>query len=347
MSCIKEGQNRGVQSQDKQRQAEGGATAIETEEVLDDAPKKDEANPTSDMKSKKKTKKAYTSYDECGFCGSIHSVLKVQCPRCHAKRYCDEKCMRAHWIEDHQYICKPIAEEEEHQRSQSMALQPASASTSRTVGAAESAATSADGSSAGVDDEHAMAAVLATAGVANPKAVARELHNEETDLATLVHFEDEDFAEFGIVGDELVRRVREGLAMNQASQAKVDEAAIRVVDTLEAARAPRAASAAAAEAPPADLCCPITQVLFVDPVLCVGDGETYERYAIERWFRERQALLDEAQAELESSNGESERALQVLAAGMTSPMGHGVMETMALAPNRSLRRLADDWRASK
>ena len=80
--------------------------------------------------------------------------------------------------------------------------------------------------------------------------------------------------------------------------------------------------------------------------MCVGDGETYERYAIERWFRERQALLDEAQAELESSNGESERALQVLGAGMTSPMGHGVMETTALAPNRSLRRLAEDWRAS-
>ena len=57
------------------QQAEEGATAIENEEVLDDAPKKKEANATSDMKTKKKTKKAYTSYDECGFCGSIHSVL--------------------------------------------------------------------------------------------------------------------------------------------------------------------------------------------------------------------------------------------------------------------------------
>ena len=36
-----------------------------------------------------------------------------------------------------------------------------------------------------------------------------------------------------------------------------------------------------------------------------------------------------------------ERAMQVLAAGMTSPMGHGVMETAALAPNRSVRRLAE------
>ena len=35
--------------------------------------------------------------------------------------------------------------------------------------------------------------------------------------------------------------------------------------------------------------------------MCFGDGETYERYAIERWFQERQALLDEAQAELESA----------------------------------------------
>ena len=73
----------------------------------------------------------------------------------------------------------------------------------------------------------------------------------------------------------------------------------RVEDTLEAARGPRAASAAVAEAPPADLCCSISRVLFVNHLICVGDGETYERYAIERWFQERQALLDEAQAELD------------------------------------------------
>ena len=32
------------------------------------------------------------------------------------------------------------------------------------------------------------------------------------------------------------------------------------------------------------LICPITGVLFADPVLLVGDGHTYERAAAEQWF---------------------------------------------------------------
>ena len=35
-----------------------------------------------------------------------------------------------------------------------------------------------------------------------------------------------------------------------------------------------------------DLVCPITSEIFQDPVLCVGDGQTYERSAVERWFAE-------------------------------------------------------------
>lgn len=33
------------------------------------------------------------------------------------------------------------------------------------------------------------------------------------------------------------------------------------------------------------LCCPITQEVMEDPVICVGDGHTYERQSIEEWFR--------------------------------------------------------------
>jgi len=36
--------------------------------------------------------------------------------------------------------------------------------------------------------------------------------------------------------------------------------------------------------PPRDLHCPITQELFQDPVVAVGDGQTYERSAILTWF---------------------------------------------------------------
>ena len=32
------------------------------------------------------------------------------------------------------------------------------------------------------------------------------------------------------------------------------------------------------------LTCPITSELFKDPVICAGDGQTYEREAIEKWF---------------------------------------------------------------
>ena len=31
--------------------------------------------------------------------------------------------------------------------------------------------------------------------------------------------------------------------------------------------------------------------------------------------------------------------------GITSPMGHGTLESLVLAPVLALRRLADDWRA--
>ena len=54
----------------------------------------------------------------------------------------------------------------------------------------------------------------------------------------------------------------------------------------------RAVHSTIAAAPMADddgsleeLTCPITNEVFLDPVLCVGDGMTYERVAAERWFK--------------------------------------------------------------
>ena len=78
--------------------------------------------------------------------------------------------------------------------------------------------------------------------------------------------------------------------------------------------------------------------------MCVGDGETYERSAIERHIADRQKILRDAQQELDETGGESERAQRVVANGITSPMGHGTLESLMLAPARIVRRMAGDWR---
>ena len=114
------------------------------------------------------------------------------------------------------------------------------------------------------------------------------------------------------------------------------------------------AAAAAAEAdddddsdgpkPPSNLCCPITLHLFRDPVQCVGDGETYERSAIEEHIRVKQVMLAGAQEELDATNGESNEARRALENGITSPMGHGTLESLVLVPARMARRMADQWR---
>ena len=78
--------------------------------------------------------------------------------------------------------------------------------------------------------------------------------------------------------------------------------------------------------------------------MCV-DGETYERAAIEKHIATRQKMLEQAQEELEETDGESQRAQRILANGITSPMGHGTLASTGLVPVLALRRLADDWRA--
>ena len=61
------------------------------------------------------------------------------------------------------------------------------------------------------------------------------------------------------------------------------------------------------------LTCPITYELFVDPVFCAGDGQTYERSAIEEWFKERR----------------------------TSPLNGLPLKSTKLYPNYHARKLAD------
>ena len=183
---------------------------------------------------------------------------------------------------------------------------------------------------AAADFDAGMAAVLAAAGVANAEDVARALHEEEFDLDTLRMCSLEDVEEFGIVEAATFQRIQECLVLAAASSQDNDE---NVEE--ETPSAPK---------PPLDLCCPITKELFIDPVFCMGDGETYEREAIERHIRDKQATLEKAQKEFGDTDGTSERARRTVAEGITSPMGHGTLESTALAPARMAKRMADDWR---
>ena len=75
--------------------------------------------------------------------------------------------------------------------------------------------------------------------------------------------------------------------------------------------------------PPDNLICPISGTVFVDPVLCVGDGHTYERKDIQRWInmaRERGAMAK-------------------------SPMGGLPMSGHDLVSNHIVRSSVSAWKA--
>eukprot|EP01023_Acetabularia_acetabulum_P051189 TRINITY_DN5636_c0_g1_i11.p2 TRINITY_DN5636_c0_g1~~TRINITY_DN5636_c0_g1_i11.p2 ORF type:complete len:221 (-),score=29.27 TRINITY_DN5636_c0_g1_i11:2058-2648(-) len=72
---------------------------------------------------------------------------------------------------------------------------------------------------------------------------------------------------------------------------------------------------------PLDLCCPITQELFRDPVLLVNSGHTYERDAIEQWL-----------------TGEKRR---------TDPVTGQQLSDFVLVPNLTAKKAVDLWRRCK
>ena len=63
---------------------------------------------------------------------------------------------------------------------------------------------------------------------------------------------------------------------------------------------------------PNDMLCPISCEIMKDPVLCVEDGHTYERVAVEQWFA---------------------------TGARTSPATSQHLESTALAPNHIVRKL--------
>ena len=85
--------------------------------------------------------------------------------------------------------------------------------------------------------------------------------------------------------------------------------------TTAAAAAPAVAAPAPPPEPPDAFVCPITQELMDDPVIAF-DGHTYERRAIERWFKRRQ----------------------------TSPKTGEQLANAVLLPNHGMRGLIVEWR---
>ena len=102
---------------------------------------------------------------------------------------------------------------------------------------------------------------------------------------------------------------------------------------------------------PEALCCPITKCLFVDPVIA-ADGETYERWAIERYFRGRREaaevhlnFLKDIDAFPKHPPYEEEHAqsMRAVASGFPSPMGHGALPSARLVPNSKVAAKAAEW----
>ena len=72
---------------------------------------------------------------------------------------------------------------------------------------------------------------------------------------------------------------------------------------------------------PDEYCCPITCELMKEPVLCVEDGQTYERCAVERWWSRSEAK--------------------------TSPSTGATLASTTLAPNYALKSLIASWKAQR
>jgi hypothetical protein len=71
------------------------------------------------------------------------------------------------------------------------------------------------------------------------------------------------------------------------------------------------------DAPPESFVCPIAMAVFVDPVIVVETGTTYERAAIERWFARHN----------------------------TDPLSNVCLTSKATIPNNALRGRIEEWAA--
>ena len=74
-----------------------------------------------------------------------------------------------------------------------------------------------------------------------------------------------------------------------------------------------------ASQPPQELCCPISEDLYTDPVLLIETGQTYDRQSVERWFNEGHK---------------------------TCPSTGKVLTSTQIVPNFAVKGLVDAWRSA-
>lgn len=93
---------------------------------------------------------------------------------------------------------------------------------------------------------------------------------------------------------------------------------------------------------PAELICPISHVLMVNDPVIAADGYTYERAAIDAWFRKQQKEMLTAKQQISGGN-DSQQARAIIERGVLSPMTHSTIPNLNLTPNLNVRNLARDF----
>lgn len=95
-----------------------------------------------------------------------------------------------------------------------------------------------------------------------------------------------------------------------------------------------------------ELYCPISHVLMVNDPVIAADGHTYERVAIETWFRKQRNEIMAAKQQMTTVGGDSQRAKAIVERGVLSPLTHSQMPHLVLTPNHALRTMARDAAAA-
>ena len=90
------------------------------------------------------------------------------------------------------------------------------------------------------------------------------------------------------------------------------------------------------EIPVDEVLCPISQVLFRDPVVA-ADGHTYERVAIQAWFQKQVSKIE---ATKQMFGLHSPQAQAVMRRGVQSPITHLRLPHLFLTPNHAMRSMA-------
>jgi len=95
---------------------------------------------------------------------------------------------------------------------------------------------------------------------------------------------------------------------------------------------------------PKELCCPIGNVIMISEPVLAGDGFTYEKSSIERWFSAKVREIIEAEENLKD-NPKSICDCEVVNAGIRSPVTGEPLPHLTLTPNTNIRDVARQYHA--